>query len=374
MFKQKIILVDEAPEHGCFMSTRVEEVLRGRSGFIDLRAFFRQFEKEWLADVHASHMCISKRLAKISASWWFAWPTRLDLRPMAFEAYFTPYLIARTAIEWLDRHQDVEQLYVVDDGTVFPANFPKVSEGLEIVDCRRSAEDDEGECSDGCAGWLARASVFTASLKMFGRLVLRHALRREPRAIHSKTVVALTNVFGLPLERTLEYFFTDILNEVPAQGFAVALTGVAESGRRRNLAIDGHRTFFLLDFLSCSDVLKAYVHEIIARWMLRDLTRTEVSCRVGGWVFPNIWNGYYAKFRGKELVFANVAAFFAAKKMTRKNEIRKFVYPYEEKPVERALIRAARANSSLCRSEIWGFMVHHATNHEELATLSRYLG
>jgi len=331
------IFVDRLPFEGpggCY--AHYDHVSTDLAGWqqCDVRQVIAANQDRWLDDFDDWHSVLCGRGEVRSAWWWCTRASRPNLWAQA--AVLKPLFFAAALRRWCDAHREAGSVHVVGcpsevrcylqefEGATLPAPRPR-------------------------SGRPGRARALLAGIKTLGAqlipLVMAHLPQRP--AIPTGRVLFYSHVVQVrALQDVGDHYFGTMIDAAQARmPGAVLVTylldGDAELAEaRRALQAGRHPAFFLFDHVKLSDVL----------WVLATCVRNWVALAgVQNDVPPVQLDGYRSRLFAEAYVASEVlrqpptvelAVYRVLRRLLASSGVHTVIYPYEEKGIDRALLRA----------------------------------
>lgn len=294
----------------------------------DARGVIERHQRSWLDDFDRWHAKLCREGEAGSSWWWLSRVSRPNLWAQA--SSLKPLFMAAAIREWMLTHPDVDVVHVIaapPEATVYLDEFQRAP-----VDCQA-----------GWTSWRALVSglwAFAAQL----RYLPRHVFRRAP--IKPVPILFYSHLF-FPTHGAGDHFFGAIIDGIntapePIQ-VAYYVDGVAKLDVvRAQLAERPVHAWILLDCLRFVDVVRIAVAAAGLWLALRGLQTRVPPIRLGSYQSFAFTPRYLAEELWAQPPIMEIAIYHALRRALERSESRLVVYPYEEKGLERGLLRACR--------------------------------
>jgi len=317
----------------------------------DIRALFREHQIAWLDAYDAWHAHVCRHGAVRSRWWWFTGASRPNVWTQ--QGVLKPLFFAAAVRMWAQTHPESQRIYLV--------GCPQ-----EVRWYLREAENDPGQFTD----WLVYGLRWCgALLMMVGKLTRQvmsyarwYVIQRSPA--QTGRVVFYSHVLSTAhFEEVGDHYFgkmIEVVEEALPGSVLVAYFLHHDEERTqasRILAASNRRFVFVLDFLSWRDLFWVWANAVWTAVRLLRLSQSLPAICIGP--MTSRWFGrlyVIDQVMGRPLG-AEFAVYQAMKRLLARSGARVVAYPYEEKGVERALVRAAGERPGV-RTLAYGHPVH----------------
>lgn len=342
--EMKIIFAEDLPSvlDAPFAIYNYDECAAGRENYVDIRRLVREKGWEWLDDVQSSYEAVSAAYLRHTRWWWIAPMSRLDLRPWWQEGVIKPLFFAKAVVEWIRSNPGEECLMLIGCDPMAAVYLEEFDRILEIEGIRRR-RTPLLFLIDAFKGTL------TAVLKMLvsAYMLLRNHAFMPDAGVDFKTLALYEYLPGLPLSSGYRYFYGSLFDSVEdMERSSIGYCCLEYTGR--NLKVDrtefamNKSTIFLLDNISAADIASGVfksIHLILVTWAV---AFRNIPCAVNGSASKLFWRNYLFHELGRAPFLSGICAYKALKTLFRRSpSCRTFIYPYEEKGVERAFLYAS---------------------------------
>jgi hypothetical protein len=313
----------------------------------DVRATVGAHQDAWLDDLDAWHGALCEVGARCSPDFWLTSISRLNIWTQ--ETVLKPLFFAAGLCQWAAVHPEAERIVVLRAPAEVDAYVGEFTKHVAARPAR--------------AAWT-RATV-TGLAAMARRLtgLARHA-RRRPAPTRARVLLYSQVVDGQALEEVGDHFFgrfvDDLVHDLAAD-FTVTylLRDQSERARvERSLGARGSRTFFLLDYVSAADVARVAVRTVRACVALASLPRRVPPLTIGPHTSRSFIGRYLAAEVLRRMPDVEIAVEIAMRRAVSATGAATMLYPYEEKGLERALLRARGGAAHRVRALGFGHAAH----------------
>jgi len=307
-----------------------------RNEFLDIRATFEKNQSKWLTEVTAWHSNLSELASKKTSGWWFVQASRLLA---SNESPIENFCIANAVNEILGQRSD-ETVFLVD----FP---PSVLSYLAEIGLNVRLKKPTWYKSP------ARLLRITMSFLLEAARILRTAMK--PKISTSvdlsgiKTIV-YSHLLNLPKNPAGgDHFFGDMLQSLPNCPdntklwvyFNDSLSPVNQQFLKHHTDKIGSQVTVLQDHFTIPIALRAIYQSLLIRLRLRGLMCTAEALTIGDHRIPSFAADFYQDRIQCQWPMLELAIKMVFDHLLRKSAATNIIYPYEEKPLERAIIDSA---------------------------------
>ena len=299
----------------------------------DLRAVLRTHQDAWLDAFDDWHAELS-RLAVARSSWWWclsgsratAWVPRDTLKPLFFAAALR---------EWSRLH-GVDDVHVVGAPEEVGGYLEEFAHGpgAPVVS----------------ASWRGRAWRRVAAWAM-------RSLAKPRLSVPKAEILVYSHVLGAAaLEEAGDHFFGGLLEELEAAvpgGMVVGYLLERNEERERAmqlLARTGRRFTFVMEQLTAGDVAWVAATVMWVSLRLMRLAQVAPAIQLGQWRSRRFVGRYVQDEIAARPAVIELGLYRAMRRVLSRTGAKTIVYPYEEKPLEHALLRACGDAATPVRS------------------------
>ncbi|MCR4336294.1 MAG: hypothetical protein NUV91_00610 [Candidatus Omnitrophica bacterium] len=315
-----------------------DETFRRNPRFIDIKSIIQEKTHSWLEDVYQSHLKLSDQMAQRSFWWWATPMSRFDARPWGQEYIFKPLFFARALSEWIQTHPDqAQEIDVVGAHGLVATYLREFEPALQI----------QGEFSrTGPIPFFYLKSLLKSLAKLGSRawfVLTRHLLVKRPIP-YSRNVVISENVAGASAAEGHRYFFGGIFDGL--EDFDISFASIMDYGcepkPQRSSQGSGQppRAFYWLDQICFTDWGRCIIISLKILWHSTQVARDAVPCYIGGKTSRAFHHHFLLHELGRLPFFIALCSYYAARRYFSKVPNAKVIFPYEEKGLERCVLRA----------------------------------
>lgn len=317
--------------------------------FLNILPVVRENESQWLKSFEAWHVQVSNIATRLNPWWWTVSASRL----MSWHpASLKPLFFALALIQAL-RKKSISSIVILGAPPEVIRYFQELAPGWKISKPRKAMP------------FLPRAKRTLQALKKrywvtrhYARLVLRaisNLFRRSPPHPEAQ-VIAYSHVLGLNnLKATGDHFFGRILGPKPLVPGLKTLWLYTidadhpdeETSVSHHLSSLGCHFAFVNSFLKLQDIAVIAWRALACIRFRPRIERLSPPLEIDGFTSRTFVHQFFrdhANMRGFEPVL-EIQLYLAFRRILAWGNTRLLVYPYEEKGLERAILRAANESS-----------------------------
>ncbi len=341
-----IFLSDELPHDGIGILIHYEHepVIVAGWTTIDVREIVSLNEDKWLAEIDFWHRELSERATELTRWWWLLPGSRLTLWAATTPFTLKPILFALAVINLRNR-QSMRTIWIVgvpDELAAYLSEWMSNEKLGQIEDKRARAGVKGGDIRffNTIKFWLKLAKQIAS--------FLRHVAFRRKRSIGSASVIVNSLILNPNLiQSNGDHFFGHMLDNIgglPNSDIAWLYNDIAVDFRsaRSNLAEIGRRAYFISDLFRWSDFWFALSTGFVINLVLRKLLINPLPLLAGGLVASSFTRNFISCSVIQNIPLVELILYRQFSNVLRDSGASFIVYPYEEKPVERALLFAVR--------------------------------
>lgn len=355
----KIIFCEKLPRATtelAYTNYNQEDLKIAGATYFSLKDLAKTYEEKFFHDIEIWHSQVCLEAAQKNRFWWMTQAARLmSWAPPIFTPLFFNYLIKILQPELLEKN--VKEFYII--------NAPK--EAIDLA----SDFFQQIEVQAQAQPLMTKPSFFNNQLKpylayiknlIFGKLATKN-LEPRPYVIHS-TILSPKNIlnkidhyfgsefFNIPLEErkkiTWLFFYPQNDRKVKKQVI-------------RFFEDQGFQIAFTYDYVGFIDLIKIFLISIKLKIDLKKLGKTIPNPITKG-IIAKKFKPMYAHhiLQGKLDSLSDLELYFTAKKLFKTLKPKRFIYAFEERSIERALLMANSENQT--PAESFGFI--HSVMHQ----------
>jgi len=315
----------------------------------DVRGAIDAHATAWLDAFDAWHAALGQWAERRSRWWWLTrgsrpnvWGQRPVLKPLFFAAGL---------LEWAAETGPCEPVYIVGAPSEVASYLEELRMGVSVAGAGATRRRLRGV-----------AVALLDAAHQLRTLVASYVLRRSPHA-RGGVVFYSHVVDAASLAAVGDHFFGAMLPAAERHGAGETLLAVLlhvdadRPAAEAAIRASGSRFCVVLDYLTLADVgwlvkqllqcLRAFAREPKGMPVLR----------LGTWSSPSFLSRYFAMEVQRWLPVTELAVYRAMRRLLRSTGAGTLVYPYEEKGVERGILRAA-AEAGVHRTAAFGHAAH----------------
>lgn len=331
----------------------------------DIRAIIASNQKRWLDEFDEWHSAVCEAALRASRWWWLMRASRPNV--WAEHDSLKPLFFAVAAREWRNSHPTCAPIYLVGCPPEVKLYLSELEEDLEEVNLARSAR---------LRTLRALLTGFVALGIQLSRLARCYSLRR-PMTQSGRVLFYSHVVDGRALNEVGDHFFGDMIDTaeqaIPSE-ITVAYLLQNENERKRvteYLRASNRRFCFVLDYLILWDLIWIFFTCVGANLWLARLPRALPPIRLGSRASRLFSFSYATDLILSRPPSMELAIYRAMRRLLRRSGVQTVLYPYEEKALERAILRACSEASSPVRTLAYA---HAACTACHLAMRTRRAG
>ena len=339
-----VILSDALPYEGTGTFFHYGHVSAKVDGwvFCDVREIIGLHEDQWISELDTWHRKLNSRAIEL-AKWWYLLPASRLMLWTASSFSLKSLFFTLAVIDWLNR-SPLGNVWIVGATNAvaeYLAEWGGSGKLIRIVD-RREAPQRRGE------RWpfIERLKFWPRIVKQLGFIISSVAFRKRAR-VGSATVIVNSLVLNPALLRTKgDHFFGHMLDSLEGLSEQKMLwiyhDMAVDKKTRSELSAIRKRAHFIMDFFRWTDLFFALRTALGMRKALKSLVVDPLPFRSGELVTP----GFSVNFVNTEAVQAiplfELVLYRLWGRILKEVGASSLIYPYEEKPMERAILFAVR--------------------------------
>jgi len=340
----KIIFSEELPNNGGGILLHYDHEPVSVTGWLthDVRETVAENEDRWLSQIELWHKGVTKE-ALISTKWWWLYQgSRLILWETTTSFSLKPILFALSIID-ISTQNPTKNIWVITSKQELITHITIWSNSISNVKvmnaCRRKKK----------ALINSRFIEKIFFLNNFLKKIIQYSiliLMQRKKTIHRTSVLINSSVINARLLDTIgDHYFGSMFDDIKClrkKDITWLYNDIQLNNRRTHSKLQkiGKHAYFNIELFNYSDLIFAVCAGVKAHWALRKLNSNSMQLKINNFDFP-----MFANFYTQNLVFSSIPIyeFMIYKQFSRilkTSKANKLIYPYEEKPVERAMLLA----------------------------------
>ena len=363
------MFADELPSAGGGLYAHYDHqrCMAGGWEYCDIRDVVHRHQDSWLDELVEWHRELCERAAS-KTDWWWTLPTS-RLYVWHYPVNLKPLFFARAIIESL-KDESTDTLYVIGCP-------PAVRDFLREWSSAASATLDldlriEG-VSTSIASWLASSlrlrlhqrldnfrSIIALAVRVFG-----HYRFKRRRVARAKLIVFSFALRAENILKNYDHYFGDALKYLPNFQpddilWLYELGPLSErQGVRRCLESQGRKFSCYLELLGPADFLWIVFTCFLSQVRLARLHRQLPALTIGQLGTRTFSKLFYVDGIRNQFPSFELAAYRSMKRALSDSQASALLYPYEEKGIERAILRACKEHDGVVRTAGFAHAVHN---------------
>lgn len=338
----EIIFSKKLPHHGEGIIIHYEHEPISVNGWLtlDVRPTVAENEDDWLSQIEFWHRSISEQATNLTRWWWLYQGSRLILWETTTSFSLKSILFSLAVIEVCKKNQDKNIWIVAANSEV----ISYVSDWVEHNQNILTINTEQLESN------RLRLSEVTRVIRFFRDTLKKTAfylfitLISKKRNVNKTSVLVHSSVINENLLDTIgDHYFGNMLDDSVNQQDTtwlyndLRINKVNVTSKLKSL---GRNAYFNTDLFNISDFIFGVVEGVKSHYLLRHFSR-----KCNDLVVDNICFSQFSKTYIQNLVYSSIPIyelmiyrqFSRALKTTKAHAL---IYPYEEKPIERAMLMA----------------------------------
>ncbi len=312
-----------------------DEVLAGHANYIDIRKIIQDHSDRWLDEIHQSFASLSGKFLGFTRWWWVTGMSRLDARPWAQEYLFKPLFFARALLEWLSKHQDVKEVFLIGCPHEVAVYLKEFKKDLKMNGGRQ-------EIFPASFIFFLLRHVSVAVLKLFVNAVhvARNHLFHAQNFVKSDTLALFQPVANASLASSCKYYYDglfDALNITKNASIAYGCIDIVSPLKDLRPETD-KSIFFILDNISVSGFIKSVGINIFLIFLTARISLGKNSCKVGEYQSLRFWPIYLLNELSRSFFLSQTCSYYALNSIFEKHRYQCVISTYEEKTIERTIL------------------------------------
>ena len=358
MYSMHLIFVEELPAHksGKYAHYEHWRMAGEEWEYCDIRKYIGQNQERWLDQVDHWHAQLSRLMLRHTPWWWFMPASRLIAW---YPPIFNPLFFAIAVIEYCET-SNLEELYLVKCPTEV-CNYIKELRPRFGISLIRPAEGGRSKTGKEPSPWkryvrsalrplVGHHTTYLRYIEKLIRLTLRCLWRnQEAKKIERAKLIVYSYVLAKNVSAGGgDHFFGNMFDHIPHLDKEDILWLYFSGLRKEKGKVDQHLTslgfrFIILQHLpTFSDAIKIWQICIHLYYRLRWSKKELPDLKVNGYKSSLFTKKFFNEFVRNTLPIDELATYFAVKRLLENSNALAIVYPYEEKGLERALLRSCR--------------------------------
>ncbi len=337
---------DELPREGSGVLIHYEHEPLVVEGWTtcDIREIVRLNEDAWLSEIDTWHRELSERATELTQWWWLLPGSRLILWRTITSFSLKPILFALAVINLCNR-QSTGIIWIVgapDELVEYLSEWSSNEKLRQVRDTRARARMKYSNSQ------IFAAVKFWLKLARQIALLLRHVTFRERKCAGPASVIVNSLVLNPDLiQSNGDHFFGHMLDRIEGLSNSDIIwlyndTGINYRETRSKLANIGRNAYFISDFFRWSDLWFALRTGYITNQALKKLLLAPPPLRAGGFVVIKFPRNFIANLAIGSIPLVELVLYKQLSHVLRESGAKVLIYPYEEKPMERAILLAVR--------------------------------
>ena len=355
----KFIAVDPGSSDfkGPYFHFEHHDILRPGCEFLDLRPVLKSHEKQWLDDLVNWHKEVSSVASKITNGWWYSQGSRLLANyPIVIQDFYISLAISDVV-----RLRNFDGIYLVGYSELVFQFLEEMGHDVVRTINRKSH-------------W---AFVFWKNTRNFisnTLTLLKMARSFRPSALKSlrpASVIIYSHIAGLAKDPAAgDHFYGEMFQGLPSlrddeklwlyyNDSRVPLTHDVIEGHSRRL---GSRILILQEVVSPWIALQAICRAIFLHFQFKRLRHMIPPICIGGRSSGRAALVFYQEAIQRHWPMLEIAIGLVIRKLVYRTGARRVVYPYEEKPLERAINANVRRFEPTVKTIAVAHAIHNAVH------------
>lgn len=341
-YSMKVIFCSQIPRDigKPFAIYLYDEVIARHPSSIDIRAIIKNKSDVWLDEVNASFALLSAKFVRHTRWWWLTGMSRLDARPWVQEHLFKPVLFARSVLEWMSEHPDIDEIYLINcprDVALYLKDFNSdlIIEGLQKNRFQRVFI------------FLIVRHAVIAFLKLIKNAlhVLRHHVFQKGTITKTEHLALYDAVVGLTITSGYEFYYDGLFDNSTIASEASLSYGCIDSvftpvNKLRKVKDD--KVFIVLDHISLAGYCKSFLITLYLIFLAAWIALGKNTCRIGMYQSNKFWSRYLLNELSRTYMFSPICCYFALSKILNKHKYKSVISSYEEKIIDRSVLFACQ--------------------------------
>lgn len=342
---QRIVLSNDLPREGSGILVHYEHQPVKVTGWAyrDVREVVSLNEDQWLSGIEEWHRGLSERAMSLTRWWPLLHGSRLILWRSITPFELKPILFTLAVIE-LSNRQPVETVWIVgapDEVAGYLTDW--AAQGKSVLIERRGTK----AIQRGRARFVEVFRFWLKLAKQVASIASRCAFHTRTQ-IEPATVIVNSLVLNPELLRTKgDHFFGQMIDRIDGLSDKNTIwiypeMGLANQETKSELAAIKRRAYFMPDLFRWPDLWFALRTAFDIRNALKPLLASHAPLHAGDLVSPNFSVNFISSQVAQSPSIFELVLYRQWERILKKSGVGTIVYPYEEKPLERAMLLAVR--------------------------------
>ncbi|MFC1462403.1 hypothetical protein ACFLQU_02245 [Verrucomicrobiota bacterium] len=302
--------------------------------YCDVRSLISERQDEWVADLERWHIALTERAAGITDMWWLAQGSRFHTW---YPSVFKPLVFAVAMLDYC-RAEGIDEITLLACPREVRECLADLAPGLELVGEGASVPE------------FARRSLLWEVLRWGRMFVGTLPGRGKLPDLRGKRAIVYSHVVDGAVDINREdHFFGRMLDEVPGLApddilwvyLSRAVSRKRESTFMAKLRERGHEFVITRNMMGPLEALDAAARCAGLNRCMRRLAGDLPVLKLGSHESRYLPRMYCASIVENVLPIVELEVYHAFRRILRAApDVRTLCYPYEEKPLERAILRA----------------------------------
>ncbi len=342
---------DEIPSDGVgtLISYDYELVIVEGWPNFDVREIVHLYEDCWLSEIDAWHRELSEQAVDLTRWWWITPGSRLTLWKTNSAFSLKPVLFTLAIIK-LCEHRPSEKIWIVgapDEVVVYLSDFAIQKNSIQIEDFRPKNLNSNiaYKLSNFLKPWLklARWLAYSSFHSLF-------SFKRK--RIKPARLIVDSLVLDVSLIKTIgDHFFGHMLDNIPGLASEDVIWKYEDPSAnfpdfKKNLTDLGKRANFKTNLFCWSDIWFALSTSFSVNKALSKLVVSPPVFRIGDFVVSSFPHYFISNLVIGNLPLSELILYKQCSRLILESGASAIIYPYEEKPAERAILLAVQDNAS----------------------------
>lgn len=319
----------------------------------DVREIIHVHEDAWLSEIESWHRELSEQAIGLTRWWWLSLGSRLILWRTTGSFSLKPILFALAVIKLCDRSAN-GKIWIVDapdELTTYLSEWSRQAKTVQLTDLRvKTAIGDAGY------KFFSAVKVWLKIVRLVVYLVLHATFRRKKKRSRPARLIVSSLILNPNLISTIgDHFFGHMLDNIPGVTSEDVIWKYEDQPTnlsiiRSKLEGMGRRVCFNADLFCWSDLWFALCTGFTITRALNKLTASPPPLRIDGLVTSSFPHYFIANLVIRNFPLSELILYKQFSKLILESGASVIIYPYEEKPAERAMLLAVQDNAPQIRT------------------------